>query len=180
MNIRDSHRHPNLNVCQILWHCPSFRVAMSGVKKQWESFSLSWQGFFTLQLNSIQTGPLHARPTSPIPNQDHTSALCPGECALIARSALTGVGTLVIYTLSTSTRVFFTFINICKAQYVLVRNRIPVTYNSRTILLVSSTYYNTSHLRNKQYNWRIFFLSTMIECHQTGWAVKVYYFLVSF
>lgn len=42
----------------------------------------------------------------------NVSALCPGECALIARSALTGVGTLVIYTLSTSTRVFFTFINI--------------------------------------------------------------------
>lgn len=43
-----------------------------------------------------------------------TSALGPGECALVASSAVAGVGALGVDTFSTSTGVLLTLVHICK------------------------------------------------------------------
>lgn len=65
------------------------------------------------------------------PQEPLTSALCPGECALVASSAVAGVGALGVDTFSTSTGVLLTLVHICKTQRILVRT--PTAYISKAL-----------------------------------------------
>lgn len=64
---------------------------------------------------------LHLGQMLPGSQESLTSALGPGECALVASSAVAGVGALGVDTFSTSTGVLLTLVHICKTQGILVR-----------------------------------------------------------